>query len=176
MSSTKSHVTRQERNTVVGEVTRGHAAGSRAAAFSSDNFGTEEIRPQQTDNVGWDRPTLSHRVDNEIESTGDSGIPNIKIVEDTAQVIGIETRRHGMDVTDSGMDNSNEVADKQLGEMEGIQLSEVAVENNPSPNVGPSPQQPLHVVPSTTPVVGEAGPTSIESATEEQAVSMGVTA
>uniref|UniRef100_A0A2N9F0P5 Reverse transcriptase domain-containing protein n=1 Tax=Fagus sylvatica TaxID=28930 RepID=A0A2N9F0P5_FAGSY len=166
----------QEQNTVVGEVTRGRAAESRAAAFSSDNSGTEEIRPQQPDNVGRDRPTLSHHVDNEIESTGDFGIPNIKLVEDTAQVIGIEIRRHGMDVTDSGMDNSNEVVGKQLGEMEGIQLREVVVENNPSPNVGPSTQQPLHVVPSTTPVVGEAGLTSIESATDEQAVSMGVTA
>jgi hypothetical protein len=165
---------RQEQNTVVGEVSRGRAAGSRAAAFPSDNSGTEEIRPQQPDNVGRDRPSSSHRVDNEIESTGDSGIPNISLVEDTAQVIGIEIRRHGMDVTDSGMDNSNEVAGMQLGEMEGIQLSEVAVENNPSPHVGPSTQQPLHVVPSTTPIVGEAGLTSIESATNEQAVFVGV--
>ena len=84
----------QDRN-MTEVVTGWYEAGSSPVISQSDELARDRVDHPNPVNFDLGTPSLSHWVDDEIDSMGDSNIPFISLVDDTAQVVDIEIENIG---------------------------------------------------------------------------------
>ncbi|GMY09617.1 hypothetical protein FCV25MIE_04856 [Fagus crenata] len=122
---------RRDRN-MTEVATGGREAGSSPVISQSDELARDRVDHPNPVNFDPGNPSLSHRVDDEIDSTGDSDIPFISLVDDTAQAVDIEIENIGGAIL--GEDNFHGMAC--------MQAVHVAANTKSMPIAGPSSSAP----------------------------------